>query len=146
MIPANYTLRLVDEDTGQRRAMRTTAHYRFTADDPGRARRFRVEARPRTGAALRVTAFTAVPTRGGIALSFTLSQGATVDVTVSTLSGQRLVTVAGGRPCVAGVNPIPWDGRDAAGRRVPPGTYLVYVTASGNDGETVQAVRTVRVN
>jgi flagellar hook assembly protein FlgD len=33
----------------------------------------------------------------------------------------------------AGMHSIAWDGRDAAGTRVPPGTYFARVTTDGRE-------------
>jgi len=45
----------------------------------------------------------------------------------------------------AGVNTLTWAGRGAQGRPAPDGVYRPRVVATTEEGESVPAVRTVRV-
>jgi hypothetical protein len=139
-VPATYRLTLVDRETGQRVSLRTAAAYRFRAE-PGGARWFALESTPAVGGALTISHFAVAPTRGGTRLTFALSTPASVEARVCTLSGQPVVTIAADRRCAAGLNVLAWDGRDAAGRPLPSGTYLCALTASTPDREQATAVR-----
>jgi hypothetical protein len=79
-----------------------------------------------------------------LTFQYTLTRGAEVNMALHTLTG-RLVAQVPVTASRAGVNVAPWDRRDATGRPVPAGMYLVVVTATGEDGEPFRAVRTVRV-
>ena len=68
-------------------------------------------------------------------LSFALARAA--KVTVAVYRGSTLVRTAySGRALAAGSHAWTWDGRDAAGRYVTPGTYALRVTAVSWVGTT----------
>jgi hypothetical protein len=46
-------------------------------------------------------------------------------VTVHDVSGRRVRVVSDGRAALPGERTLTWDGRDEAGRRVPPGVYFL---------------------
>jgi hypothetical protein len=146
-VPGDYTLTLVDEETGQRRAMRTTSYYRFTSGEGGRARRFRVEVKKSPGEALAITSLQVRPARGGgLSINYVLSREAGVWVKVSTLHGQVVAYPSSEGSGSRGTNTLVWDGCDEQGRPVPNGVYLCEVTAQGEDGELARAVRTIRID
>jgi flagellar hook assembly protein FlgD len=64
---------------------------------------------------------------------------------VETLAGRQVAVAEEQTSRAAGVNTLAWDGRDEQGRPVPNGVYLVRVVARTEEGESVQAVRTVRI-
>lgn len=70
------------------------------------------------------------PMRGGTSFALTLSEEARVGFEVLDAAG-RLVWRAPSETRGAGTTRLAWDGRDAAGARVPPGLYFARVTAGG---------------
>jgi hypothetical protein len=146
-LPRSHRLRLIDETTGQHVLMNTRSHYTFRAEPQGLTRRaFTIELEPEGTPQVRIVNLVSQPTRGqGVALTVTLTSDADVEAQITNLSGQT-VRVLPPLSAQAGNVTLTWDGADDTGRRVPPGMYLVRVTASGSEGEMVQAVRTVQVN
>ena len=71
------------------------------------------------------------PFRLSTSLRFELSQAAPVRLEVFDVRGARVVVLASGTTFPAGGHAIAWDGRDATGRIVPPGVYLVRLEAGG---------------
>lgn len=144
-VPTCYRLTLVDEATGERRSLRTTAFYAFRAQRCGLTeRRFRLEVEPRTSLGLQVLHFTAQPTRGrAVRLTFALSEPATVQARVLTPGGRVLRTLATtGAP--DGVNTLTWDGCTDQGLPAPAGVYVVELVATSPTGEQTKALRVVR--
>jgi len=60
----------------------------------------------------------------GAWVQFVVPRPTNVRITVYAVDGRRLRTLFDG-PHEAGVERILWDGRDAVGRRVAPGMYVV---------------------
>jgi len=63
------------------------------------------------------------PFTGDVALQFTLSQAADVEIAIYDLVGRRIREFRA--PLVAGSNRVTWDGRDNAGREARAGLYVV---------------------
>jgi len=79
-----------------------------------------------------VAALTAYPNPFNPQVTIRLELPRTVagTVTVCDLAGRTVRTLASGQ-LAAGVRTFAWDGRDAAGRSLPSGVYLVHVDAGG---------------
>ena len=71
--------------------------------------------------------------KGARTISFTLTRDATIRVVIERRSGDILRTVAKG-PRPAGAVTVKWNGRDARGKRVRRGTYVVRVAATSQLG------------
>ena len=72
-----------------------------------------------------------------ILLSYVLGQDAAVKVSIYTLFGdlvRELGAVAGARGGSAGLNELPWDGRNGKGDLVRPGVYVAKVDGPGVNG------------
>jgi flagellar hook assembly protein FlgD len=72
---------------------------------------------------------------------FLLLENVNVEVDIHDLSGRRIVQLQSGSTTV-GRQGIDWDGRDAAGKLVPPGLY-VYRLVIGSDDASSEQVGTV---
>ncbi|MRR09651.1 M28 family peptidase, partial [bacterium] len=84
---------------------------------PAAAGRLRLQCRPS-------------PATTRVELSFSLPAAGEARLDVYVVAGRRVAALGGGmRP--AGEHRLKWDCRDAAGRRVANGTYLVRITAGG---------------
>lgn len=79
------------------------------------------------------------PFRESATLSFSLARGGPLRWDVFDLAGRRVVS--GARTLDAGEHVVTWDGRDAGGRRVEPGLYLLRWQADGRSG-TARLVHT----
>jgi hypothetical protein len=81
------------------------------------------------------------PMRSEGAFTWMLSHAAHIRVDIFAVSGRQIRSL---RPAEAGpgFGQLPWDGRDAGGRRVAAGTYLYVLTATGlEDPEVVRLHR-----
>ena len=74
------------------------------------------------------------PLNSGTAIAFDLPYGETVDLTVYTISGQKVATLVQGTRA-AGYHQVFWDGRDETGAVLASGVYL-YSLQVGDQLET----------
>ncbi len=134
-LPRDTSLFLVDPATNTRRYLRTTAAY--TCRLEGGSRRLRIVAEPRTGALIAITGLDVVSSGRGTSrtVRFTLSAAATVEIEAVSPTGRRVASIARGRASEAGQNEVFWS------QAVAPGIYMLRVTATTDEGATVQAVR-----
>ncbi len=77
------------------------------------------------------------PSRGGVALSFTLPRAGRADLRVYDVSGREIAVLARG-PRAAGLHEAHWDGRDASGAPSPGGVYFARLVT--DDGEVTRRV------
>lgn len=80
------------------------------------------------------------PMRDAAEFTWTLPRAGAASVVVLDLAGRRVATLAEGER-QAGEHRVRWEGRDAAGRSVAPGAYIVRLAAAGE----VRTQRFVRV-
>lgn len=81
------------------------------------------------------------PSRGPIALTYSLRQNERVRVTVADVSGRRVATLADAE-AGPGEHRLAWDARRADGRPLPAGTYVVRL--QGEHGTSVGRLVVVR--
>jgi FlgD Ig-like domain/Periplasmic copper-binding protein (NosD) len=127
-----------DFDTTSRAAI--AAKIWDKADDPALGR---VDFVPFVGgeaAGLAIAGATALPTRAGAEIAFSLSAPATVDVRVLNMAGRQVAEPAAAVESAAGLNRIVWTGQTATGTAAPAGRYLVQVTARTAEGQTARAL------
>lgn len=85
----------------------------------------------------------AVGAEGSVELGYFLASPAqAVEIRVVDETGRTIKTLVD-NDLDAGSNAIEWDGRDAAGSRVPAGNYTFEVTATDTAGQEVPVTRTV---
>jgi hypothetical protein len=141
-VPNTYSLRLYDDAAGKAVNLRTVPSYGFTDTAP---RRFRIEVTHRGGNALTVSGVSAQQANGeAMAICYSLSADASVDVAIRNISGRLVRSIPCGE-CSAGVNMASWDLRNASGAMVPSGAYLCTITCRSEDGTQVHAISTARV-
>jgi hypothetical protein len=70
------------------------------------------------------------PSIGAAAVDFDLPQAARVDLSIYSVLGQRLRTLAFG-PWPAGRHSVAWDGKDQSGARLGSGVYFMRLDAGG---------------
>ncbi|MDM7916251.1 MAG: FlgD immunoglobulin-like domain containing protein, partial [Candidatus Eisenbacteria bacterium] len=81
------------------------------------------------------------PSAGSISIEYEVSGSAPVDLRVFDVEG-RLVRHLGSSSSLSGVQRLAWDGRDAAGREMPSGTYLCELRSG--DARSTVALRLLR--
>jgi len=141
-LPAGLQVELRDLETQQRCFLNTSSRYVFRAGPTGATRAFELTLAPHS-AGLMVSDVRGTPGAGGRAetlVSFALSDAARVQVTIRTATGRLVRTLAANQAVDAGLTTLTWDRRDAAGRMVPRGTYLVEVQAATGTGRQARGV------
>ena len=87
------------------------------------------------GAAGAIVSLTASQSHGGaVAIHWTQTSAAHVDIRVLNLAGRLVSTVTTDRAASAGPAQLLWQPRSAAGLRLPSGTYLIVLEASAANG------------
>jgi hypothetical protein len=136
-VPANLRPVLRDPVTGRRVYMRTSQGYEFALREGSRDLEIELVS---SEDALTVAGVTTSAVGGNVAISYTLTAAAAVDVRVMNMSGRLVQQVAAGTAQTAGLQQVVWNGRTKNGTTAPSGVYLVTVTARTDDGRTAQAV------
>ena len=145
-LPGELAAMLEDVSAGRKTYMRTSTGYTYNSDTGG-ARRLRVVVRPRASVTLGLMGVTCAATdAGGLAVTYSLSAAAKVDVEVRNIAGLVVRRVVSGKDSPEGQNTVAWNGVDKHGTRVPAGLYVVQVTArSDQTGQSMSVVRTARI-
>lgn len=143
-LPRTQRLTIKDETSGQVYDMRTRSSLTFNSGSNAAARRFTVTARTGTGDLVRISNVVVRSngsrSGGTSTIGFTLTGDATYEVQVVGLDGRAVNKVAS-RAAAAGDVSVIWNGRDANGRAVNAGTYLVQIRAFGTDGDQVKVIQ-----
>ncbi|MDH7569961.1 MAG: FlgD immunoglobulin-like domain containing protein, partial [Armatimonadota bacterium] len=143
-LPRDLRVTLTDLDGGTRRYLRTTGSLTINSGETGR-RRLRLEVTRGGNALLAISNVTVSPTRArnGLEVRFDLSSAALVDAQIVSPTGRVLREITRGRASPAGTNQLAWDGRTNTGTGLPAGIYMLQLTATTEEGESVRAVRPV---
>lgn len=107
-------------------------HYRISAVDAygiGTTASVTTAARP-TAAETALIGAAPNPFNPATSIAFTLAAPAQVRLDVYDVAGRHVATLADG-PFPAGVNRVPWDGRDRTGAPSASGVYFVHFRAPG---------------
>lgn len=139
-VPRDVTLKLLDVDSGATVHMRTSGGYTFKLAEPG-VRRLRVIASHASAPVLVMNSLQAVPSGGGVSLSYTLSRDADVSVEIRNISGVLIRTLPATKGVAGTTQTAVWNGVSDRGARAPSGKYFARVTARAADGQTAQALR-----
>jgi flagellar hook assembly protein FlgD len=70
------------------------------------------------------------PSRGAVGIGYASPNGGAVRIGVFDLRGRKIAGVVEADQ-TAGAHVAHWDGRDAAGRSVAPGAYLIRLEMAG---------------
>ena len=122
--------------------MRGTSSFQWNTGERPALRRFRVEA---TAAAmnqgLRITGIAgrSVGRGAGVAVSYSLSSSADVEVRILGSNGKAIRKLLSRSSRAAGMNQTVWDQKNDAGVAMPAGAYVVEIRAQSADGQ--QSVR-----
>lgn len=145
-LPAGVKPVLHDPLTGTRLYMRTTAGYTLPADSSGVSRLLQVQIPADSSGALVISAMSAQAGQSAVSLAYTLSQTASVQARVLNIAGRPVRNLLQDSVQPAGVNTLAWNLSDARGLKVPSGLYLFEVEARSDTGQSVRAVRSLRVD
>jgi parallel beta-helix repeat protein len=80
----------------------------------------------------------------GMNLTYTLAASAQVEIEVLNIAGRTIADLPVG-PQALGLQSYRWNGRNLTGSLVPPGLYLLRVTARADDGSQAQGLTTVNL-
>lgn len=142
--PRGTRLTITDLATGQTVNMRTRSSIVIRSGSEPTPREFIITASEGSAVPLRVTnvAVRTGSTRsaGVVHVDFTLSTLAQCEVKVLGADG-RPVGLVTSRAGMSGNVHLVWNGKDAAGRSVPAGTYLMQIRAVTDDGEAVRVIQ-----
>jgi hypothetical protein len=137
-LPRRVNLAVRDEASGRTVSLRGTSSLTLNVKK-GQPTRLVVTAKPQASQPLTISGLRTVQGRatdGSRSIVFNVNREATVSVQVETITGKTVATVASGRAVSAGENRFTWvGGRSQAGTILPPGNYIVKVTARGSDDE-----------
>lgn len=82
---------------------------------------------------------------GGVEICWRQTAGAVVEARLFNLSGRCLALPVPARSVAAGTARVYWPGRDAKGKRLPPGLYLLRLEAFESPGNRHNTATTVRL-
>ena len=138
-VPRDKAVYLTDVASGKRLWARTLSGYTYNSGTGGE-RQFRLEVVPNVCGGLSVVVSPTAVKGGGVALTYTLSRPASVQMTIMNVAGRQIRVLTRDAAGQAGVNTAAWDLRSDSGLRVPAGRYLVRVQAAAEDGQQVTTV------
>ncbi|MCS7223456.1 MAG: DUF2271 domain-containing protein [Armatimonadetes bacterium] len=133
---------LKDEETGQIWDLSPVGQVTVTTKT-GQPKRLLLSLVTSISTPLRILNLSAVPVRGrGVQISFALTQPASVDVRVLSLTGRTIWS----QPLRAGARSqtVIWAGNSRDGSPVPRGAYLLLVEAATEDGRVSRSQRLFR--
>lgn len=143
-LPKSVRLTLKDNATGQVYDMRSAASLTYNSGDSPAPRTFTVTYGQSLGRTLRIANLlvrNAGRGVGGSVIGFELTGDATYEVRILGSTGRTVANVATRAAAASGNVSVVWNGRDAAGKPVAAGTYLVQVRATTPDGDSVKAIQ-----
>jgi pectin methylesterase-like acyl-CoA thioesterase len=77
----------------------------------------------------------------GTYIEYELKKSGRLDISVYSLSGMKVRTLAANQGAIGDKGKFYWDGTDADGNDLPAGVYLIRMTMDGKEGETVKLVK-----
>lgn len=143
-LPNNLRPVLKDTDTGECIYMRTANAYSFVARAP--EKNLQIVMQDDESGLLAIMPTGASNAGGGVAISYTLSKTASVEVRITNIAGRTISRLTGGTLQTSGVNTVVWNGRSDSGAPVPAGRYLATVIARTQEGQEARAVMPLQVN
>lgn len=140
-LPRDYKLTMKDETSGQVVDMRTRSSITFNTGSTVATRKFTVTAKQGSFTPLRINNVAVQPSRaaGGSRIGFTMTADATYEVKVLSGVGSTVSTLTSRAASAGDVN-LYWNGKDAGGKSVASGNYLVQIRAATADGESVKVI------
>jgi subtilisin family serine protease len=149
--PHRNTLILTDTTTGQKVDMRSRSTYTFKSGEAGTSRMFTITMAPTASSGLLAINNVAVVSgrsalQPGVTVRFNVTAESEITGTIKNLSGMKVSSLTGVSRAVAGeITTLRWDGRSQSGAVVPPGPYMVEITARSADGQTATFKQPVQI-
>ena len=149
--PRRATLTLVDPVTGQRVDMRSRSAYTFKSGEAGSTRKISIILNPTpSNGPLAITNVAVASGRGvgqtGLSVRFAVTAEAEIKGVIKSLSGATVGNLTGLSRAVGGsLSTLRWDGRSVSGAAVPPGPYLLEITAVTTDGQPATYKQPVQI-
>jgi flagellar hook assembly protein FlgD len=78
---------------------------------------------------------------GSVAFTYALSQPAEITADIRNIAGSVVKHLGTQEVTDNSVQLLMWNGHSDRGSKVPPGYYLVRITARTENGQTAQAIR-----
>jgi len=133
-----YDLKVFDDGTERFLVAGTHGRSMYTLDLPDFDKVTAADERPDQPALMLAAPFPN-PFSERTTLRFTLPDRAPVRLAIYDVLGRRVTTLLD-RPAASGTHRIPWDGTDAAGRRVAAGTYVAHLETGTDSGRATRSV------
>jgi hypothetical protein len=137
-LPRRVNISAKEETTGRTISLRGASSLTLNVKK-GQPTRLVITAKPQASQPLTISGLRTVQSGGsrseGRGFVFNLNREATVSIQVETITGKVVANVANGRSASAGENRFTWAGRAQSGASLPPGAYMVKVTARAGDDE-----------
>ncbi|MCD6351147.1 MAG: S8 family serine peptidase [Armatimonadetes bacterium] len=145
VVPQDVRLVMEDLDSGKSVYMRTGAGLAFDSGEGG-VHHLRITALKPGSKVLQVSGVTAQAVRGrGAVITFSVSRPCKAAVQVRNISGRVVKQLAATEAMPGQVTRVEWNGLGESGAPVPPGRYLVCITARADDGQVVQGIRALQI-
>jgi hypothetical protein len=144
-LPAAVRPVLVDRDTGTRQYMRTSTQFAFCTDATGGSRNLAIELDTNSAAALVIGSVQTAQANEGVAVTYSLSKSAAVDMRVLNIAGRTVGIVCSDQVAPAGTSTTVWNMRNTTGRLVPDGMYLLQLTARDDEGRQIGVLRAMQL-
>jgi len=138
-VPANEGITVRDTVTGVTHSISAGSNVTVSLGTKESSRLLTLSIAPKLVAKLRITNLktTWIPMDPSTRISCQLSSPATVVVTITTLAGKLIRQLPA--ISVQSTMSVSWDGKDAAGRLMPHGTYRCQVQAATDTGQSASA-------
>lgn len=136
--PGNYSLTLIDKDTGKRLNMRTNSLYGYNSTDA--PRQFEIIAEKRIAKLAFVNSSVSSTNRRNqknITINYQLTAPANVSMNIRSITGKNIATIIGTDDGVNGI--VSWNGSNTVGKLVQSGLYFIELTAQDAEGTKVKS-------
>jgi subtilisin family serine protease len=140
--PTRTEITLTDVTTGKTVDMRGRSAYTFRSGEAGSTRIFKITMKPSASAGpLAIRNVSVAPGRSaseaGMTVRFSTNRDADIKGVVKALNGTVVGELSGvSRAAGNGITSLRWNGRSRNGNPVPPGPYILEITARSTDGST----------
>ena len=136
--PGNYSLTLLDKESGKRVNMRTNSLYSYNSEAFSRSFEIIAEKRNVRLAIINTTVnISKTRNKSAVSVNYELSAPANVAMNIRSITGKNISTVTSTVDNTNGT--LTWTGYDSTGKLTPAGLYLVEITAQDAEGTKVKS-------
>jgi hypothetical protein len=144
-VPNDLAVYLVDVDAERRMYARTLPGYSFTSAEDGAKRHFELVIEPRGTDNLVIKSASVQLAQAGAVVTYEMSKSCQVSIEVLNIAGRGIRHLLTDKAAPAGHGEQVWNLRSDSGTMAPSGAYLVKIAATAENGQRVQALRTLQV-